>query len=51
MRALRTFEFFVMVLVLGVVVCFAFELSKVKAPIGDVFKGYLPSSTLIKSQA
>lgn len=40
-----------MVLVLGVVVCFAFELSKVKAPVADVFKGYLPSSTLIKSQA
>ncbi|KAF2704440.1 natural resistance-associated macrophage protein [Pleomassaria siparia CBS 279.74] len=51
MRALRTFEFFVMALVLGVVTCFAFELSKIKAPIGDVFKGYLPSSTLVQSQA
>jgi len=51
MKALRAFEFFVMVLVLGVVVCFAFELSKIKAPVGDVFKGYLPSSTIIQSQA
>jgi metal iron transporter len=51
MKALRAFEFFVMALVLGVVVCFAFQLSKIKAPVGDVFKGYLPSSTLIQSQA
>ncbi|KAF2690166.1 natural resistance-associated macrophage protein [Lentithecium fluviatile CBS 122367] len=51
MKALRAFEFFVMCLVLGVVICFAFELSKIKAPVGDVFKGYLPSSTIIKSQA
>jgi metal iron transporter len=51
MHTLRAFEFFVMALVLGVVVCFAFELSKIKAPVGDVFRGYLPSSTLIKSQA
>jgi metal iron transporter len=51
MRALRAFEFFVMALVLGVVVCFCFELSKIKAPIGEVFRGYLPSSTLIKPQA
>jgi metal iron transporter len=51
MKTLRAFEFFVMVLVLGVVICFAFELSKIKAPIGEVFKGYLPSSTIIQSQA
>lgn len=51
MKALRAFEFFVMCLVLGVVICFAFELSKIKAPVDDVFKGFLPSSTIIKSQA
>ena len=51
MRALRTFEIFVMFLVLGVVICFCFELSKIKAPVGDVFHGFLPSSTLIQSQA
>ncbi|KAL1591715.1 NRAMP-like transporter smf-3 [Paraconiothyrium brasiliense] len=51
MRALRTFEIFVMCLVLGVVICFCFELSKIKAPVGDVFRGYVPSSTLIQSQA
>ena len=51
MRALRFFEFFVIALVLGVVICFCFELSKVHAPAGEVFKGYLPSSTLIESRA
>ncbi|KAF1977470.1 natural resistance-associated macrophage protein [Bimuria novae-zelandiae CBS 107.79] len=51
MRALRAFEIFVMFLVLGVVICFCFELSKIKAPVGDVFHGYVPSSTLIQSQA
>lgn len=51
MRALRAFEIFVMCLVLGVVICFCFELSKIKAPVGDVFHGYVPSSTLIQSQA
>ncbi|KAF2734263.1 natural resistance-associated macrophage protein [Polyplosphaeria fusca] len=51
MRALRAFEFFVMALVLGVVVCFCFQLSKITAPVGDVFRGFLPSSTLVQSEA
>ncbi|KAJ4991980.1 metal ion transporter metal ion transporter [Stagonosporopsis vannaccii] len=51
MRALRGFEYFVALLVLGVVVCFCFELSKIHASVGEVFHGYVPSSTLIKSQA
>ncbi|KAL5423662.1 hypothetical protein PMIN06_013079 [Paraphaeosphaeria minitans] len=51
MRGLRTFEIGVMCLVLGVVICFCFELSKIKAPVGEVFHGYVPSSTLIQSQA
>lgn len=51
MNAIRGFEIFVALLVLGVVVCFCFELSKVHASAGEVLHGYVPSSTLIKSQA
>ncbi|EDU46682.1 manganese transporter SMF1 [Pyrenophora tritici-repentis Pt-1C-BFP] len=51
MAAIRGFEIFVALLVLGVVVCFCFELSKVHASAGEVLHGYVPSSTLIKSQA
>ncbi|KAF1923122.1 natural resistance-associated macrophage protein [Didymella exigua CBS 183.55] len=51
MRALRGFEIFVALLVLGVVVCFCFELSKIHASVGEIFYGYVPSSTLVKSQA
>lgn len=51
MRALRIFEACVALLVLGVVVCFCFQLSLIKdTTIGEVFKGYLPSSALIKSK-
>ncbi|CAN9081143.1 unnamed protein product [Alternaria alternata] len=51
MRALRGFEYFVALLVLGVVICFCFELSKIHASVGEVFDGFVPSSTLVKSQA
>lgn len=51
MRALRGFEAFVALLVLGVVICFCFELSKIHASVREVFYGYVPSSTLVKSQA
>lgn len=38
-----------MSLVLGVVVCFCVQLSYVKdTPVGQVFKGYLPSSAIVK---
>ncbi|KAE9975779.1 hypothetical protein BLS_002413 [Venturia inaequalis] len=51
MRALRIFEAFVALLVLGVVVCFCFQLSLIKdTSVGEVFRGYLPSSALIKSK-
>lgn len=51
MRALRIFEAGVALLVLGVVVCFCFQLSLIKdTSVGEVFKGYLPSSALIKSK-
>lgn len=51
MRRLRAFEFFVTALVLGVVVCFCIELSLLKdTSVGEVFKGYLPSSAVIKGE-
>lgn len=51
MRRLRTFEYFVMALVLGVVICFCIQLSYIEnTSVGDVFKGYLPSSTVIRGQ-
>lgn len=51
MKRLRAFEFFVMALVLGVVVCFCIQLSLIKdTGVGEVFKGYLPSSAIIKGQ-
>lgn len=51
MRALRTFEYFVMLLVLGVVVCFCFQLSLIKnTSVGEVFKGYLPSKAIVESK-
>ncbi|KAA8648739.1 hypothetical protein EYZ11_008051 [Aspergillus tanneri] len=51
MWGLRLFEFFVMALVLGVVVCFCIQLSLIKhQSVGEVFKGYLPSSAVVQSQ-
>ncbi len=51
MRRLRAFEFFVIALVLGVVICFCIELSIIKdTSVGEVFKGYLPSSAVVKDQ-
>ncbi|KAF2674207.1 natural resistance-associated macrophage protein [Microthyrium microscopicum] len=51
MRALRIFELFVIFLVLGVVSCFCFELSKIQdTTVGEVFRGYLPSSALVQSK-
>ncbi|KAF9883056.1 hypothetical protein FE257_004135 [Aspergillus nanangensis] len=51
MWGLRLFEYFVMALVLGVVVCFCIQLSLIKnQPIGDVFRGYLPSSAIVESK-
>ena len=52
MHRLRAFEYFVMALVLGVVVCFCIQLSLISpsTTVGSVFAGYLPSSTLIHGQ-
>lgn len=51
MRGLRIFEFFVVGLVLAVVVCFCVQLSLIRdTAVGDVFKGYLPSSAIVQQQ-
>lgn len=49
MRRLRAFEFFVVALVLGVVICFCIQLSLIEnTTVGEVFRGYLPSSTVVR---
>ncbi|KAG9243292.1 natural resistance-associated macrophage protein-domain-containing protein [Calycina marina] len=51
MKGLRIFEMFVAALVLGVVVCFCIQLAMIEdTSVGEVFKGYLPSSAIIQSQ-
>ncbi|KAI9700029.1 MAG: hypothetical protein M1836_002563 [Candelina mexicana] len=50
MRRLRAFEFFVMALVIGVVICFCIQLSLIQnTSVGEVFRGYLPSSSIVRS--
>jgi len=49
MTRLRTFEYFVMFLVLGVMICFCIQLSYIQdTSAGEVFRGYIPSSAVIK---
>jgi len=51
MWGLRLFEFFVMALVLGVVVCFCIQLALIKnQSVGHVLRGYVPSSAVVQSQ-
>ncbi|KAJ5899674.1 Smf1 [Penicillium taxi] len=51
MLGLRLFEFFVMALVMAVVVCFCIQLSLIEnQSVGEVFRGYLPSSAIVKSE-
>ncbi|KAL8801790.1 MAG: hypothetical protein Q9223_006873 [Gallowayella weberi] len=51
MRRLRAFECFVMCLVLGVVVCFCVQLSYIEnTGVGEVFRGYLPSSAIVEGE-
>lgn len=51
MWGLRAFEFFIMGLVLAVVVCFCIQLSLIEnESVGEVFRGYLPSSAIVQSQ-
>ncbi|KAH6708583.1 iron transporter SMF3 [Verticillium dahliae] len=51
MKGLRIFECFIACLVLSVVVCFCIQLSMIQeTPVGDVFKGYLPSEAIIEGK-
>jgi len=51
MGRLRAFEFFVVALVLSVVICFGIQLSLIRdTSVGEVLKGYLPSSVIVESQ-
>ncbi|KAJ5914806.1 hypothetical protein N7504_003689 [Penicillium tannophilum] len=51
MWGLRLFEFFVMGLVLAVVICFCIQLSLIEnQSVGEVFRGYLPSSAIVQSE-
>ena len=51
MTRLRAFEYFVMALVLGVVVCFGIQLSLIEnTSAGEVLKGYLPSGSIVESE-
>jgi metal iron transporter len=48
MTHIRIFEYFVMLLVFGVTICFCIQLSYIRnASVGDVFHGYLPSSAVV----
>ncbi|KAK9427617.1 natural resistance-associated macrophage protein-domain-containing protein [Lipomyces doorenjongii] len=50
MTAVRAFELFVMMLVLGVVVCFCIQLSLMPSTaVGEVFRGYIPSAAVVES--
>lgn len=50
MKGLRAFEFFVMALVLGVVICFCYQLGLIRdVSVGEVFRGYLPSSGMVEN--
>ncbi|OAA59499.1 transporter protein smf2 [Cordyceps fumosorosea ARSEF 2679] len=52
MKGLRLFEFFVCLLVLGVVVCFCIQLSMIRgSSAGQVFRGFIPSKELVEPQA
>ncbi|RWA06725.1 hypothetical protein EKO27_g8382 [Xylaria grammica] len=51
MNGLRVFEIFVMLLVLTVAACFGIQLSLIKDTTpGEVFRGYLPSDVITKSE-
>ena len=48
-RRIRAFEVFVSIFVIGVFIMFCIELSLISAPVGEVFKGYLPSRDIFVS--
>ena len=48
MTHVRIFEYFVMLLVFGVTICFCIQLSYIQqGSVGEVFRGYLPSSAVV----
>lgn len=50
MKGLRMFEFFVMLLVMAVVVCFCIQLSLIQdTTAGEVFLGYVPNDSIAQS--
>ncbi|KAJ6259312.1 hypothetical protein Dda_6212 [Drechslerella dactyloides] len=50
-KRIRLFEGFVALLVFGVIICFAIELAHIEdTPVGEVFKGYLPSKTVASGE-
>lgn len=50
MWGLRIFEYFVMALVMGVVVCFCIQLSLIKdQSLRELFRGYAPSPSIVTS--
>lgn len=49
LNIVRYFEYMVAILVLVVVVCFAIELGKISADVGEVLHGFLPSKDLVES--
>ena len=49
-RRLRAFEVFVSVFVIGVFIMFCIELSLITSPVGQVFKGFLPSRQVFVGQ-
>ncbi|KAI9741319.1 MAG: hypothetical protein M1834_003036 [Cirrosporium novae-zelandiae] len=49
MRKVRMFEYFVVLLVVAVVICFCFQLSLIEdTSVGEVFEGYLPSKAIFE---
>jgi metal iron transporter len=52
LRATRIFELLIGLLVLGVIICFCILLGSIReTSIGEVFRGYVPSSVLVKPNA
>lgn len=50
LRRLRTFELFVSIFIIGVFVSFCLELSMITAPVGEIFRGFLPSREIFVSR-
>lgn len=48
----QVFEIGVAVLVVAVAICFSLELAQIagSVPVGEVFKGYLPSKTMVENE-